>query len=73
MAISIRFSEEETRVIKTYAKLNGTTVSDVIRRAIMEKIENEFELHLYEQAYKEYEKTKKTYTIAEAKELLDME
>ncbi|MDD4070167.1 MAG: DUF6290 family protein [Candidatus Izemoplasmatales bacterium] len=71
MSISIRVSEKESKLIKKYAELNGTTVSEVMRQAILSKIEDEFDIFLYEQAYKEYEENSKTYTIEEAKEILD--
>jgi len=71
MSISIRVSEKESKLIKKYAELNGTTVSEVMRQAILSKIEDEFDIFLYEQAYKEYEENPKTYTIEEAKKILD--
>ena len=71
MSISIRVSEKESKLIKKYAELNGTTVSEVMRQAILSKIEDEFDIFLYEQAYKEYEEKPKTYTIEEAKKILD--
>ncbi|MDY0338901.1 MAG: DUF6290 family protein, partial [Acholeplasmataceae bacterium] len=55
MSISIRVSEKESKLIKKYAELNGTTVSELLRQAILSKIEDEFDIFLYEQAYKEYE------------------
>jgi predicted DNA-binding protein len=72
MSISIRVSEKESELIKKYAELNGTTVSEVMRQAILNKIEDEFDIYLYDKALKEYEENPKTYTIQEAKELLDL-
>lgn len=71
MSISIRVSDKESKLIKKYAELNGTTVSEVMRQAILSKIEDEFDIFLYNQAYKEYEENPKTYTIEEAKKILD--
>ena len=70
MSISIRVSEKESKLIKKYAELNGTTVSEVMRQAILSKIEDEFDIFLYQQAYKEYKENPKTYTIEEAKKIL---
>jgi len=70
MSISIRMNDKEMKLVKKYAELNGTTISDVMRKAILEKIEDEFDIFLYEQAYKAYEQDSKTYTIEEAKSLL---
>jgi RHH-type transcriptional regulator, rel operon repressor / antitoxin RelB len=70
MSISIRMNDKEMKLVKKYAELNGTTISDVMRKAILGKIEDEFDIFLYDQAYKAYEQDSKTYTIGEAKSLL---
>ena len=70
MSISIRMNDKEIELIKKYAELNSTTVSEVMRKAILEKIEDEFDIFLYEKAFSEYEQNPKTYTIEEAKTLL---
>ncbi len=38
MAISIRLTAKEEEIIRKYAQLNKATVSEVMRRAIMEKV-----------------------------------
>ena len=70
MVISIRMSEKELKLVKQYAELNGSSVSEVMRKAILEKIEDEFDLVLYEKAVASYKKDDKTYTLDEAKTLL---
>lgn len=70
MSISIRMSAKELELVKKYAEINGTTVSDVVRKAILEKIEDEFDIFLYEKAYAEYEEDQVTYTIEEANKIL---
>jgi RHH-type transcriptional regulator, rel operon repressor / antitoxin RelB len=72
MAISIRMSDKEMELIRKYAALNGATVSEVVRRAILEKIEDEFDIFVYEQAMDSLEKNPKTYTLEEAREILDL-
>lgn len=72
MNISIRLTKEESELIRKYAELNETTVSDVMRQAILAKIEDEFDIFLYEEAYKEFQKKPKTYTLEEAKKILDL-
>ncbi len=73
MPISIRMSKKEKELIKKYAKLNRTTVSDIMRKAILEKIENEFDMYLYEKAIKAHEQNPKTYTFEEVKSILGIE
>ena len=70
MSMSVRVSKKEDELIRKYAELNGTTVSNVMRSAILEKIEDEFDIYLYEKAIKEYEKNPKKYTLEEANEIL---
>ena len=70
MVVSIRLSEQETTLIKDYAKLYNTSVSDIIRRSILERIEDELDLRAYEKAKAEYLADPVTYSLDEvAKEL----
>lgn len=65
MVVSIRMSDEEKQLAEAYAKLNGTTLSDSIKRAFFEKIEDEYDIELADLALKEYETNPKTYSLAE--------
>ena len=67
MSISVRMNDKELDLVRKYAELNNTTVSEVIRNAILEKIEDEFDIFLYEEAYEDYKEDPKTYTLNEAK------
>ena len=44
MAISLRLSNEDTLLIKQYAALHNISISDLFRQAVMEKIEDEYDL-----------------------------
>lgn len=71
--ISLRVGEEEQELIEAYAKLQGVSVSELLRRAILEKIEEEFDVTLYDKAYKAYEESgRKTYTVEEARKELGL-
>lgn len=72
MTISLRLSEEDTVLIKKCAELKNTTVSEFIRNAVMEQIEDEYDLKVYERAMKEYQKNPVTYTLDEVEEELDL-
>ena len=65
MVVSIRMTEEEKKLAEAYAKLNGSTLSDAIKKAYFEKIEEEFDLALADVALKKYEKNPKTYSLKE--------
>ena len=70
MAISLRVTEKESELIKSYAKLYGESVSEYIRRTVMERIEDEFDLKCYNEAKAEFEKNPTTYSTDEVAELL---
>ena len=65
MVVSIRLSEQETSLIKDYAKLYNTSVSDIIRRSILERIEDELDMRAYEKAKAEYLADPVTYSLDE--------
>lgn len=72
MTISVRLSEEDTELIKAYATLNNISVSELIRNAVLEKIEDEYDLESYKKAIKEYKNNPKTYTLDKVKEELGL-
>ncbi|MCQ2796076.1 MAG: DUF6290 family protein [Bacilli bacterium] len=72
MVISIRMNDEEKRLADAYAKINGISLSEAIKRAYFEKIEDEYDLALADAALKEYKKDKKTYTLSEFKKELGL-
>ena len=72
MTISVRLNEQDTKLIKAYADINNISLSDLVRKAILEKIEDEYDLETYKKAIKEHEKNPKTYTLEEVKEELGL-
>jgi predicted DNA-binding protein len=70
--IAIRTKPEEEQLIKTYAELQGKPVSEVIRTAILEKIEDDFDTSLADEAYREFLADNKTYSPNEAAALLGL-
>mgnify|MGYP000413013748 FL=1 len=72
MTISVRLNEKDTELIKAYASINNISLSDLIRNAVLEKIENEYDLESYNKAIEEYRKNPKTYTLEEVKEELGL-
>ena len=59
---AIRLSDEESRLIKTYAKAQRRSVSDVIRLAILDQIEDEYDLALFKRAKEEFDEDPVTLT-----------
>ena len=70
MSISIRLNEQENEMIKTFAKINNMSVYEFIRKAVMERIEDEIDLQDYQKAMADFKKNPVTYSMEEvAKEL----
>ena len=72
MVVSIRMTEEERQLADAYAKINGVSLSEAIKRAYFEKIEDEYDIALADAALREYEKNPKTYTHEEIKKMLGL-
>lgn len=72
MTISVRLNDKDTDLIKAYAKLNNISISDLVRNAILEKIEDEYDLECYYKAMEEYKKNPKTYTSEELKQMMEL-
>ena len=72
MVISIRMSDEEKQLADAYAKLNGVSLSEAIKRAYFEKIEDEFDIAIADFALRDYEKNRKTYSHEELKKILGL-
>ena len=70
MTISVRLNDKDTKLIKAYADMNNISLSDLIRNAVLEKIEDEYDLECYKKAMEEYKKNPKTYTHEEVKEMM---
>lgn len=66
MAFSIRLTEEEKMLASSYAKLHSMSVGDAFKRALFERIEDEYDVAVYNEAHKEYvEGGKKSRPIEE--------
>jgi predicted DNA-binding protein len=72
MVYSIRFSPEEQMLIEQYASIRGSTISDVIRRATMEMIEDELDIEICRKALKNYERDPKTHSHNDMKKELGL-
>ena len=72
MTISLRLNDEDTMLIKKYAELNSLSVSELIRQAVIEKIENEYDLEIFDKAMAEYKETPVTYSLDEVEKELGL-
>ena len=65
MAFSIRLTDDEERLARSYAALLGISMGEAFKQALFEKIEAEFDLAIGEAAYKKYLDNPKTYSHEE--------
>ncbi|MCI9455557.1 MAG: toxin-antitoxin system protein [Oscillospiraceae bacterium] len=72
MAFSIRLTEEERLLAESYAKLHSMSLAEAFKRALFERIEDEYDIAVAGEAYQEYLANPKTYTHEEVKGLLGL-
>lgn len=70
MAISIRLNSADEQLIRNYAKLHNTSISDLFRQAVIERIEDEIDIRAYELAMEEFKKDPVTYSHEEVARML---
>ncbi|SDQ24164.1 DUF6290 family protein [Carnobacterium viridans] len=70
--VSLRIDDHEDKLIKEYAKANNISVSTLFRNAVLEKIEDEIDLGLYNQAMSEHKENPRSISFEDMlKELAD--
>ena len=72
MTISLRLNDEDTILVKKYAAMNKLSVSDLIRQTVMERIESEYDLEMFDKAMQEYKENPVTYSLDEVEKDLGL-
>ena len=54
MAFSIRLSEEEKNLANSYAQLHSMSLAEAFKSALFEKIEDEYDARVADEAHQEY-------------------
>ena len=73
MAFSIRLTEEEKSLAESYAKIHAMSLGEAFKRALFERIEDEYDVTVGREAYDEYAKNgKKSRPISELWKELDL-
>ncbi len=72
MAFSIRLTEQERQLAESYARMHSISVGEAFKRALFERIEDEYDLKVFEEALAEYEKDPVTYSFEEMKRELEL-
>jgi hypothetical protein len=54
MSFSIRLTETEKALAESYAKIHALSLGEAFKKALFEKIEDEYDIAVAEEAYAEY-------------------
>ena len=54
MSFSIRLTTEEKSLAESYAKLHSMSLGEAFKKALFEKIEEEYDITIADEAYNEY-------------------
>ena len=65
MSFSIRLTDTEKALAESYAKLHAISLGEAFKQALFEKIEDEYDIALAEEAYAEYLKDGKQAKLIE--------
>lgn len=72
MTVSVRLSDEDKALFKSYARIKKVSLSELFRSAVMEQIEDEYDLHEFERAKSKFDADPVTYTHEEVKRELGL-
>ncbi len=73
MSFSIRLTVEEKSLAESYAKLHSMSLGEAFKRALFEKIEDEYDITVADEAYREYiESGSKSRPVSELWKELDL-
>ncbi len=56
MVFSIRLTEEEKLLADSYARIHSLSLGEAFKRALFERIEDEYDIVIADEAYREYVK-----------------
>ena len=65
--MSFRVDDSEQKLIQDFARLHNMSASEFLRRAALERIEEELDVQLAEKAYADYKADPVTYTMDDVK------
>ena len=72
MTVSLRLNEEDAKLFKSYAELKKVSLSELFRSAVMDQIEDEYDLKTYNNAMREFRKNPTTHSLTEVEKELGL-
>lgn len=70
--VTLRLNEKEEALFRNYANLTGKRLSELFKNTLAERIEDEFDLDVYYDAFAEYQADSETMTHADFKKELGL-
>ena len=70
--VSVHLTDEESKLVERYCAKHGMSLSDAFKTALIEKIEDEYDLAQYEAAKKRYDKNPVSFSLNEARKELNV-
>ena len=65
MQLVIKLTEQEKEIAESYAYMHSLSIEEAFKQALFEKIEDEYDLKVYEEVYREYQENPITYSFDE--------
>ena len=69
--VSLRLNDKDDSLIRKFAELHNMDLSSFIRQAVLEKIEDEYDLELFDRIWEEI-KEEPAYTLEEVEKELGL-
>lgn len=63
MKVTIELDDKDYKLIEKYADKHNVTMTEFIIESVLERIENEYDLKVYEEAMAEYEANPVSYSF----------
>lgn len=70
--ITVQVSEEEKAFLLAMAELNGVSISELVRTNLIETLENQIDVAIYQQAMEVHQKVNASISHAEMKQELEL-
>ena len=72
MNISIWLTEKEKAIAENYAMRHAVSLDEAFKRALFERIEDEYDVIVAKEAYEEYAENPRVYSHEEMREILSL-
>ena len=68
--VTVRLNQKEEELFKGYSELSGQSISTLLKKALVTRIEDELDLKAYQEAYQDYLDDPETISHADFKKAL---